>query len=125
MEEHLLEHIMSMHRASIDSAARDESSLLDTIRDEGCIPSMIVGGSYIDDTFEKAAYYLHRVATRHPFVEGNKRTAFLLAATIIYSETGSFLSEDAEENDRFIRCVASDLSDVREIEAWLREHVIR
>jgi len=125
MEEHLLEHIMSMHRASIDSAARDESSLLDLMRDEGCIPSMIVGGSYIDDTFEKAAYYLHRVATRHPFVEGNKRTAFLLAATIIYSETGLFLSEDAEENDRFTRCVASDLSDVREIEAWLREHVIR
>ncbi|WP_328298907.1 type II toxin-antitoxin system death-on-curing family toxin [Streptomyces sp. NBC_00435] len=35
------------------------------------------------DTYEQAAALLHAIATNHPLVDGNKRTAWLAAATFL------------------------------------------
>lgn len=35
------------------------------------------------DTYEQAAALLHGIATNHPLVDGNKRTAWLAAATFL------------------------------------------
>ncbi|WP_405424943.1 type II toxin-antitoxin system death-on-curing family toxin [Streptomyces erythrochromogenes] len=36
-----------------------------------------------EDTYEQAAALLHGIATNHPLVDGNKRTAWLAAATFL------------------------------------------
>lgn len=41
------------------------------------------GTSAYEDTFEQAAALLHGIATNHPLVDGNKRTAWLAAATFL------------------------------------------
>ncbi|WP_369271353.1 type II toxin-antitoxin system death-on-curing family toxin [Streptomyces sp. R11] len=39
------------------------------------------GSVAYDDLYEQAAALLHAIATNHPLVDGNKRTAWLAAAT--------------------------------------------
>ncbi|WP_422522703.1 type II toxin-antitoxin system death-on-curing family toxin [Streptomyces sp. 5.8] len=41
------------------------------------------GTSAYEDTYEQAAALLHGIATNHPLVDGNKRTAWLAAATFL------------------------------------------
>ncbi|MCJ0872262.1 type II toxin-antitoxin system death-on-curing family toxin [Streptomyces sp. AP-93] len=41
------------------------------------------GMAAYEDVFEQAAALLHAIATNHPLVDGNKRTAWLAAATFL------------------------------------------
>ena len=41
------------------------------------------GTAAYDDLYEQAAALLHAIAANHPFVDGNKRTAWLAAATFL------------------------------------------
>ncbi|MFF3211362.1 type II toxin-antitoxin system death-on-curing family toxin [Streptomyces sp. NPDC002886] len=41
------------------------------------------GTSAYADTYEQAAALLHAIATNHPLVDGNKRTAWLAAVTFL------------------------------------------
>ncbi|MFF6981060.1 type II toxin-antitoxin system death-on-curing family toxin [Streptomyces sp. NPDC008343] len=41
------------------------------------------GSVAYDDLYEQAAALLHAIATNHPLVDGNKRTAWLAAATFL------------------------------------------
>jgi death on curing protein len=118
--------IREIHRSAIDGGGKDEEqSLKDTVRDEGCIPMICYGGKFLSNPYEKAAYYLHRIATRHPFMEGNKRTAFMVAAITIYTDTEFMIENDATENNRFVRLIASGEVEEEEIVKWFDKHLIR
>ncbi|MGE0015320.1 MAG: type II toxin-antitoxin system death-on-curing family toxin [Candidatus Methanomethylophilaceae archaeon] len=117
--------MICIHRDATDIGRDEERSLRDAIRDEGCIPTICYGDNFHEDPFAKASYYLHRIATCHPFVEGNKRTAFMTAATIIYYDTEFMIENITEENDIFVRAAASGELNEEEIEKWLRNHVTR
>ncbi|MFK0255730.1 type II toxin-antitoxin system death-on-curing family toxin [Streptomyces sp. NPDC090445] len=43
----------------------------------------MLGASAYTDPYEQAAALLHGIATNHPLVDGNKRTAWLAAATFL------------------------------------------
>jgi len=49
----------------------------------------------------------------------------MVAAIIIYFDTEYIIENDNDENDRFVRDVASDLVEEEEIKKWLKDHVIR
>ncbi len=117
------ELIKKIHRDAIDAGSDEEQSLRDTIRDEGCLPSICYYDEH-SDPFERAAYYLHRIATRHPFVEGNKRTAFLTASMIIYVDTDFMIEDNKDENDKFVRQIASGLLEENDIVKWFGDHII-
>lgn len=74
--------------------------------------------------FRKAALALHIIITCHPFMDGNKRTAFQVADLTLGSE-GYFISA---EEDRIVRAlvrIACYECDVEDIEEWLRKNVGR
>ncbi len=58
------------------------------------------------------------IANFHPFVEGNKRTAFQLAIALLRS--GGYELNDDDATFRFIKDVASGMYDKEEVEDWLR-----
>lgn len=116
---------MRIHQVVMYSGKEEEQPLRDAVRDEGCIPSICYGDRY-PDPFHRAAYYLQRISTRHPFIEGNKRTAFLVACAIIHHDTEFMIEDNMEENDEFVRAVASEIiKDEKEIVKWFKNHVIR
>lgn len=47
-------------------------------------PKASFGGEYLNNIFEMAASYIVCLTIRHPFVDGNKRTALASALTFLY-----------------------------------------
>lgn len=71
--------------------------------------------------FEKAAWALY-MSRQHPFIDGNKRTSFALAATIL-NINGYYLSKQDEDEIFIALHKISDASiscDIKQIEEWLK-----
>ena len=75
---------------------------------------------YCEDCFSKAALAIDYVANFHPFVEGNKRTAFELAVRLL--KNGGYELNDDDATLLFVRDVASGAYDREEVEEWLRHN---
>ena len=99
--------------------------MADSIRDKGCLPAIEYGASHIIDPFDRAAYLLYSIATRHPFVEGNKRTAFVAAMVILKKEADVDISESPQSIYGFVKEVAIGNLSVEEIKKWFKDRIIR
>jgi death-on-curing protein len=69
--------------------------------------------------FELAASYAFGIARNHPFVDGNKRTAFVAAALFLRTNGYSFAPDKAEAAVVFLRLAAGEFSE-EELAHWLR-----
>jgi death-on-curing protein len=70
------------------------------LRDAGALESALDRpqnrAAYGDpDVFELAAAYLFGIAKNHPFVDGNKRAAFVTAAVFLLDNGFALIAEDA------------------------------
>ncbi len=72
--------------------------------------------------FRKAAIALHAIGSQHPFIDGNKRTALVVAENVL-GQQGYYIAADEDIIVDFMLAVASYKSEPDEIEQWLREHV--
>jgi death on curing protein len=80
-----LEEILFIHQQEIQAAGgapgiRDQEGI------KACVdaPKASFGGEYLYDLFGMAASYIACLTMRHPFVDGNKRTALASALTFLY-----------------------------------------
>ena len=76
----------------------------------------------IDDPASLAAAYAYGVARNHPFADGNKRTAWVLARLFL-ALNGHVLTFDQQDaTQTVIALAAGDLSE-DELTMWFREHL--
>lgn len=73
------------------------------------------------DVYTKAAVYLEAIANYHVFVDGNKRTAFAVAARCI-SCAGMHVYASQDEVVHLMLRVATKDMGVEDIAVWLKEH---
>jgi death-on-curing protein len=66
----------------------------------------------------KATYLLYNIVNMHPFLDGNKRTAFEVAKNFLRLDGWTFKPEEQEAFNIFI-ATASGKRDVKEIESWI------
>ena len=98
-------------------------------RDQGALESALARpqnlASYGEpDIAALAASYAFGIARNHPFVDGNKRTAWILARLFIRLNGGA-LKFDKEDAYRTVMALAAgDLSE-ETLAAWLRERLRR
>ena len=77
--------VLSIHARQIErfggtSGVRDEGLLESALAQ----PQATFGGQLLHPTItEQAAAYLYHLAMNHPFIDGNKRTAFAVADTFL------------------------------------------
>ena len=77
-----------------------------------------------DDIAELAAAYAFGVARNHPFIDGNKRTAWVLARLFIVMN-GLTIAFDKEDAVRTVLALASgDLSE-EELADWFRTRLVK
>ena len=90
--------------------------LLDTVKD--------VGERYPkrQAIVKKAAFLLYNIVTIHPFVNGNKRTAFELVRLFLRSN-GFSLSAEVIESYRILLEIASGKMSETEVESWVASHL--
>ena len=73
------------------------------------------------DVFRRAALALHAIGSQHPFIDGNKRTALIVAENILGQE-GLYLAADEDQVVEFMLGVASYRFGPEEIGVWIRNN---
>jgi len=94
------------------------------IRDEGLLDSALArplnrAGYGNPDVAELAALYALGIARNHPFVDGNKRTAFAAMVLFLSLNGMPLVADEAEAAITMLRMAAGELSD-DEFIAWVR-----
>jgi death-on-curing protein len=96
------------------------------LRDEGMLDSALARpqnlSAYGEPTvFDVASSYAFGIARNHPFVDGNKRTAFVASALFLRLNGQILTAEQAEAAVIFLRLAAGDLSKP-ELADWFRRN---
>jgi len=98
------------------------------LRDPGLLdsalaqPKMTARGKFVHKTlFDKAAAYGFHVCKNHPFVDGNKRVAFVLM-DIFLQKNGWEITANEEEAYSMMISLASGKLSKAQLSKWLEEH---
>ncbi|MEI7857199.1 MAG: type II toxin-antitoxin system death-on-curing family toxin, partial [Methanomicrobiales archaeon] len=92
------------------------------ILSESTLHFMVYRINRIKNIFQRAATILHAIGSQHPFIDGNKRTALVVAENVL-GQVGYYISADEDTIVEFMLEVASYKKEPDEIERWLNEHV--
>ena len=115
-----IEEVVVIH----DVAVREFGGAMG-LRDMGALASAIMRPQvgYYDSLIEEAAALLESLAMNHPFVDGNKRTAFYATDSFL-RKNGSFIDCDNDEAHRFfMRLFETNSFRFAQLREWLEEHV--
>ena len=98
------------------------------VRDQGLLEAALLrpfqtfdGNDLYPTVVDKAAAILESVVKNHPFIDGNKRTGYVLARLTLMAEQMD-ISVGQEEKYQFIIQVANGTLDFEQIKGWLRKH---
>ncbi len=115
------ETVLRIHHAVIVRSGEErERGLEDRVINPMAVEGLCDRLEYCEDCFSKAALAIDYVVNFHPFMEGNKRTAFELAVALL--QKGGYCLDDDMETFVFIKEVAQGLHDREEVEKWLRRN---
>jgi death on curing protein len=103
---------------------------LDGIRDTGMLSSALARPKHLyaysdpkPDIAALAASYAFGIARNHPFVDGNKRTAFVACRTFLRLNQMDIDAVDSEKYLTFISLADGSLSE-EELAEWIRTRLI-
>jgi death on curing protein len=74
------------------------------------------------DAAALAAAYAYGLMRNHPFVDGNKRTAFTLAIVFLLDNGWAFTGDDVDAISTMLSVAAGEM-DEEPLAAWFRDHV--
>ena len=115
-----IEEVVAIHDAAIQEFGGSMG-----LRDVGALASAVMRPQtgYYDTLIEEAAALLESLAMNHPFIDGNKRTAFYTTDAFL-RKNGSFIDCDNDETHRFfMRLFETNSFRFAELRVWLEEHV--
>lgn len=97
------------------------------VRDEGLLESALARPQNLfaygeSDAAALAAAYAFGIARNHPFIDGNKRTAFVACELFLVANGFELVASDEECLAMMLSLAASE-SGEQEVAAWLRDNV--
>jgi death on curing protein len=95
------------------------------VRDQGLLEGALFRPQawYYPGLIEEAAALWESLSQNHPFVDGNKRTAFAIIYTFL-AINGARLTASASESEKFLlNLYATGTFDFGRLSRWLRENV--
>ncbi len=115
---------LAIHRRQLSEHGGAEG-----VRDAGLLasalarPRNLVAYSEVEPDFATlAAAYAFGIARNHPFVDGNKRTAYVVCRTFLVLNGRDLAASREEKYSTFLKLAAGELSE-DELVAWMREHL--
>jgi len=115
-----LEQVLALHEEAI-AATGGSLGFLNASHLEAALqrPLTSFGGVELFGTlYLKAAAIAHSIVTTHPFVDGNKRTAYLCAAALLY-HTGLCVIADGAAIEAVILGLIAGTVTLEDFAAWL------
>ena len=121
-EELVLEiHADLLHRYGGQAGLRDRN-LLDSALAQ---PRMTVGGKFAHKSvFDKAAAYGYHVCKNHPFIDGNKRVAFVLMDIFLQRNGWEIVAHEEDAYSLMVELSSSKISKTQ-LALWLKTHSSR
>ena len=97
---------------------------LSGVRDNGLLESALARPEHLaaygePDIAELAASYGYGIARNHPFIDGNKRTAFVAALLFLAFNHYSFKASDSDKVIVMLKVAAGEIAEA-EFATWLR-----
>jgi death-on-curing protein len=120
LPEALFFHTVSIEQYGGSEGVRDEEGLLAAIERPW---QASFGQEHIPSPFEKAASLLESIIRRHPFVDGNERTA-TASASYLLSTCGHELEAEQQELEDFAVSVAEGDMEIVEIALRFENHTL-
>jgi death-on-curing protein len=101
----------------------------DGIRDDHLLESALSRSEQIAlygnaDAANLAAAYAYGIVQNHPFVDGNKRTGFVVAVTFLLLNGYDFTATEKEVVEMFF-LLAQGQSGEKELAGWFGRHIVR
>ena len=100
------------------------------VRDAGLLESVLARpqqlahyGEPPPDVYALAAAYGYGLARNHPFIDGNKRTAFVVMLLFLYLNGYRIEATDAEKAMTMLKVAAGQI-DEPTLATWLRTHAV-
>lgn len=121
-----LKDVLNIHNILIDRFGGIKG-----IRDQGSLESAINRPFATFDSkdlyptpAEKAAAILESILINHPFVDGNKRTAYVLMRLILLDNGFDIV---ANEDEKYNMVISASTGDIRfdDIKMWIQKHLKR
>ena len=112
--------VLAMHADQIERYGGSQG-----VRDHGLLEAALYRPQtgYYADLIEEAAALWESLAQNHPFMDGNKRTAFAATYTF-FAINGARLTADAQETYAFvIGLYETNQFNFESLTQWLRSHV--
>jgi len=112
--------VLTIHE---DQIARYGGS--DGVRDRGLLEAALYRPQtgYYADLIEEAAALWESLAQNHPFIDGNKRTAFAVAYTFLAINGGRITADALEAHAFIIRLHETSTFNFERLAEWLRNNV--
>ena len=115
---------LAIHRRQLAEHGGSEG-----VRDAGLLASALdrprnlaADGDPAPDLAALAAAYASGVARNHPFIDGNKRTAFVVCRTFLILNGSDISASREDKYSTFLQLAKGDLSD-EDLAAWIRRHL--
>ncbi len=113
------EKILDAHKLIISCYGGTEGILC-----QGTVDYLVDQVNDEPDLFRKAAISMQIIANCHPFLDGNKRTAFQIAELILSSERYIITAEE-ERIIRMLLRIARYKCRIDDVESWLRKNTAK
>ncbi|MHC4442937.1 MAG: type II toxin-antitoxin system death-on-curing family toxin [Planctomycetota bacterium] len=114
---------------AIHSRQLSEHGGQEGIRDEGLLDSALTRprsklnySSSEPDLAELAASYAYGLSQNHPFIDGNKRTAYVACRTFLILNGRDIVAPQEEKVLIFLQLAAGTLSE-QQLAEWIRNHL--
>ena len=119
------QRVIDLHiRIIEDTSYATEYQFCGLLRDEATLDFIVDGYNMLSNPFEKAASFLYKVATRHPFMQGNKRLAFL-GSFMTLDQAGFRITADKGSRYEFLIAVANNEIDETGVLQWLLNNSVK
>lgn len=104
----------------LQSVHQEDQGMAGLILTHGTLETLVNTANVIQSPYKRAAWMLHGIATRHPFYQGNKRTAFTTAEIILeFSPKNEIINAEDHAINTFVRGIARYLYTVDDVEKWI------
>jgi death-on-curing protein len=114
--------VLAVHRRQLAEHGGAEG-----VRDRGLLDSALARPRHLaaygePDLAELAAAYAFGIARNHPFVDGNKRTAYVVCRTLLARNGRTVVATRDEKYATFLALADGTLAESG-LAAWIRDHL--
>ncbi len=91
-------------------------------QNEGNLEFILAKVKNAKDVFRKAAELMYGINQGHPFLDGNKRTAFAAAKIFLLANNIELITSEKEAEEFMVKMAQPEKISIKETEIWIREY---